>query len=127
MFKESTSGAKYAQAVIDILERHDFLRTPEGVALWVSAKRDFDGIAFPKGVFHHRDPLNRKECKTLASILKETGLGEGSEEAGLTPQKGNWAPRLHVAWEVIFSALSAENPERVTFSQLWREAVNGKS
>ena len=123
---EHPSGVIFAQRLIDALADNDFLRTPEGVAVWVAAEENFKGIKFPRHVYHHRDPLNRKERKVLAGILKETGSSVVQEDKGQASQKGNLVPRLHVAWEIVFTAIDKDNPNRVRFSELWKEAVDGE-
>ena len=125
--KSRASGSAYAQKLIDLLVENDFAKTPEGVALWIAAKRNFTEVNLPKHVWHRRDPLNRKERKTLASILKETGADTSDNEASKVPQKGNWFPKLHVAWQVVFEAVGDPDSGRIKFSELWQEAVDGES
>ena len=123
--KAHPAGTAYIQTLINTLNAGGFVKTPEGVALWIAINRDFPAVKLPKHVFHHRDPLNSKELKTLANILRESGSSADGDEKSKLPPKGNWSPRLHVAWEVVFEACTEEVPGRVRFSKLWREAVDG--
>ena len=124
--KDVPSGVAYAQALINALRENDFLKTPEGLALWTATQERFPDIKFPKHVYHHRDPLNPKERRTIAAILREAGSSSDDKANGEVSDKGNWTPRLHIAWEVVLTAASHSNAEQVKFSELWREAVDGQ-
>ena len=132
---KETKGIGYARILLEKLHTSGLAKTPEGVAIWIAASRAFPEVQKPKGVWHHGDPLNRKESSKLAVILKEASATEGpkTDNEKIT-QRGTWTPKVHFAWSIVLSTLldigaaaDASRSKQVTFANLWVDAVDSKS
>ena len=128
---------KYAQLIIDKLQTNGLSKTSEGIAIWIAAQSEIPSIKFPSGVWHHDDPLDRKELSRLAKILKEAPAAEPAKDASESkvPQKGAWSSNLHFAWDVILAKLLNTEPaglkerkksKRISFVDFWDHCVDGK-
>ena len=130
LLKPCANVFKHAQIVIDKLSASGLAKTPEGLALWVTAQFIYPDIQLPKHVWHHEDPLHRRERSNLARTLKEIYHRDGIKDTTKqTAEKGMWSSRIHFAWDVVFEALldSSQNAlKRLKFPDLWTEAVDGK-
>ena len=130
MLKCSSDDSHYAQVIIDKLQSASLSKTPEGLALWVIAQSKYPDLEVPKHIWHNEDPLHRKERSAIARILKETSTKDDLRDGGEKPiGKGSWSSKLHFAWEVVLGALldtSQNRPKRLSFSDLWVEAVDSK-
>ena len=126
---------KYAQLIIDKLLAKGLSKTPQGVAIWIKVQAEFPSVGLPSGVWHHEDPLNRKEKSRLAKILMEspaaTSLQNGieSESSG----KGTWTTKLQFVWDVILAELLdiqsqglQRNAKRTKFAEFWEDCVDSK-
>ncbi|MCJ1249248.1 DNA-directed DNA polymerase [Trapelia coarctata] len=122
---QSTMTAEYAQVAIDKLHSSTLARTPEGVALWVLIQSAYPDVQLPKHVWHHGNPLHRKEKAPLAKILKETSSKDDPKEpTQKDAERGTWFHKLHFAWEVVFGALLKARSKQLTFAELWTEAID---
>lgn len=129
---------KYAQLIIDKLLAKRLFKTPQGVAIWIEIQADFPSVDLPHGVWHHEDPLNRKETSRLAKILLEapaaTSPQDGPEPE--TTAKGAWTTKLHFAWDVIVAELLKVQPQslqkntkcakRIKFAEFWEECIDSR-
>ncbi|MCJ1473397.1 DNA-directed DNA polymerase, partial [Lambiella insularis] len=113
-----------AQLFVDKLYACGLAKTPEGVALWITARFAYPDIQFPKHVWRHQDPLHRKETALLARILKETTIRESEDTKKKDVQRGNWKAKLHFAWDVVFGSLLKHGQKQMSLGQLWQEAVD---
>ena len=129
---------KYAQLIIDKLQANGFSKTPQGLAVWIGAQAEFPSIDFPQGVWHHQDPLNRKERSKLARILMEApavNLPHNENESEVAA-KGAWTTKLQFAWDVILAELLNIRPQglqkntkpakRIRFAEFWEECIDSK-
>ncbi|MCJ1384303.1 DNA-directed DNA polymerase [Xylographa soralifera] len=115
----------YIEVLFEKLHSTGLTKTPEGVGLWITAQQAYPDIKYPKHVWHHGNPLHRKETASLARILKETSTHHAAEgTAKKTSQRGTWTSRLHFSWDVVFKALLLDRPKQLAFSDLWTEAVD---
>ncbi|KAI9808923.1 MAG: DNA-directed DNA polymerase [Pycnora praestabilis] len=125
----------YAQVVIDKLVSHGLVKTPEGVAIWLSIQTLFPTVRLPMEMWRHEDPLNAKETTTLAKVLKEAStprdVQNGEDVHGL--QKGMWNSKLHFAWDVVLAELygrqaltggNSARSQRMNFADFWNEVVD---
>lgn len=132
---KETNGIGYARILLEKLHTSALAKTPEGVAIWIAASRAFPEVQKPKGVWHHDDPLNRKESSKLALILKEASTTESSKDGKpKVAQKGTWTPKVHFAWSIVLSTLletrvatAASHSKQLTFANLWANAVDSTS
>lgn len=129
---------KYAQLIINELLAKGLAKTPQGVAIWIGVHADFPSIESPPGVWHHDDPLSRKEVSRLAKILIEapatTSPQNGIESD--TTAKGAWSTKLQFAWDVILTELLHDEPQglqrnakfakRIEFSEFWEECIDSE-
>lgn len=112
-------------------------KTPQGVAIWIRIQAEFPSFGLPPGVWHHDDPLNRKEKSRLAKILMEAPASTSSQN-GIELEaaaKGAWSTKLQFVWEVILAELlddqplglqNAKSAKRIKFSEFWEECVDSK-
>ena len=120
-------GDHDAETLIQFFDSNSLSKSPEGIALWITARSMYPGIQVPKNVWKHGDPLHRKERTSLARALKETSSNEDSKGAKKTDiQRGTWVPRLHYAWDVVFEGLLKAESSHMEFSDLWVEAVDSR-
>ena len=128
---------KYTQLIIDKLHANGLSKTSEGVAIWITAESEIPSIQFPGGVWHHDDPLNRKDLSRLAKILKEAPVKELTNDGAESKlvQKGAWSSNVHFAWDVILSKLLQTEPtglkeskksKHISFVEFWEQCVDGK-
>lgn len=109
---------------------HDakLLKTPEGLAIWMTASRLFPKATFPTGVWHKQDPLCPKEQSALVGILR----GSGEEHAREDPdnakaQRGAPQAMPSFAWPVVLTAVIERDSIKVDkpiFPRFWIEAVD---
>ena len=129
---------KYAQVMIDKMLAKGLSKTPQGIAIWIGIQAEFPSIDLPPGVWHHEDPLNRKENSRLAKILME-GPPATSPQNGTTSEttaKGAWTTKLQFAWDVILAELlnvqpqglqkNAKPAKRTKFAEFWEECIDSK-
>ena len=125
-----------AQSVIDKLHANGLSKSSEGVAVWINLYARFPDLQFPSGIWHHENPLNHKEIKKLAKILKDAPATENTDNLGESRhlQKGAWSSNVHFAWDVILTKLLTGEPaikeskksKNVSFARFWEQCVDGK-
>ena len=129
---------KYAQLMVDKLFAKGVSMTSQGAAIWIGVQTAFPSIDLPHGVWHHEDPLSRKEKSRLAKILVETP-GATSPQDSLEPEaaaRGTWTTKLPFAWDVVLAELldvqpkrqqkSAKLFKRTKFADFWKECTDSK-
>ncbi|KAL6714597.1 DNA-directed DNA polymerase [Lecanora helva] len=124
----------YIESLFEKLKHNKLLKTPEGVAIWISAKSEFSGVHFPPDVWKHGNPLSKEEKSSLARILREGGLIEEPHDASESKilQKGNWIPKINFAWDVIIAKLLQAGPAKekpketgnISFKAFWEECID---
>lgn len=131
--------AQYAQSINDKLQSDGLAKTPEGVAIWLAIKSNCPSVELPRGIWHHEDPLNRKELSRLAKILNEGPVADPVQNATdiKAQQNGTWATKLHFVWEVVPSYLlpistpgvqkKARSSKRIALKDFWLICVDSKS
>ncbi|MCJ1281727.1 DNA-directed DNA polymerase [Xylographa opegraphella] len=120
-----TINSTYVEVLFQRLDSAGLTKTPEGVGLWITAQQAYPDSKYPKHVWHHGNPLHRKEKASLARILKETSTNHDTDgKAKKTSQRGTWTSRLHFSWDIVFQALLKDHPKQLAFSDLWIEAVD---
>ncbi len=129
----------YTQAVVDRLHAHGLIKTPEGVAIWLSVRSLAPTVSLPKDVWLLDDPLNPKEESNLATVLVgPIKKGKKGQDDSVLPQTRVWNSTLHFIWGVLLSEFAeTEEPmkrllakskgtTRTTFGRFWTEAVDSK-
>ena len=134
-----SKDSKYAQLMVDKLLTNGYAKTSQGAAIWIGVQATFPYIEFPRGVWHHEDPLSRKETSKLAKILVETP-GTNSPQDVPEPEatsKGTWTTKLPFAWDVVLTELldvqpdrqqkNAKPAKRTKFAEFWKDGIDSKS
>ena len=125
------NAPEYAEILLRLLCEDGLEKTPEGLAIWITASRLISDFERPKNVWRHGDPLSRAEISKVANVLKE-GPNDNLHKADMVvTQKGGWNPKLHFAWHIVFECLlemeapdSKRSSKRFKFSDLWKEVVD---
>jgi DNA polymerase phi len=110
------------------LARHKLLRTPEGVAIWLSQEDASGGGLHMHKVWKHDSPLSKKGVSTLANIMKDAKPQQAESDGDMDSQgKAMWSPQLHFAWDLLFRELYQEaTNDRVSFKDFWFQVVDRK-
>jgi len=128
-------NVKYAQLIIGKLRENNFVKTPEGVAIWIKIQSEIQDVILPAGIWHNEDPLDRKEKARIAKILKEASTSnlEQTSNDSKPSQRGHWTANLHFAWDVVLSQLlkqdhtqHAKSSRRQNFEGFWEECVDSE-
>ena len=129
---------KYAQLVLDKLLAKGLAKTPQGVAIWIGVHAEIPSIESPPGVWHHDDPLSRKEKSILAKILMEAPATTSPQNVieSETTANGAWSTKLQFAWDVILTELlhdesqglqrNAKFAKRMKFFEFWDECIDSE-
>jgi len=121
-------GQAQAEATLQRLLEAGLAATPEGVGIWITARRLFPDMKFPgKPWGSSGNPL--EHLKSLGKALKESSSPEGEGQAKAT---GNWNPQLHFVWGLIVDqyvagARAGEDGVAEEFEKFWKVAVDGKT
>lgn len=131
--------SKYAQSIIDKLLASGLPKTSQGVAIWIGIQAAFPSVDLPRGVWHHEDPLSRKEKSRLIKILVETpGVTSPQDGPELeATAKATWTTKLPFAWDVVLAELLEVQPKRqqkntklakrTKFVDFWEQSIDSKS
>ncbi|KAL1311536.1 hypothetical protein AAFC00_001656 [Neodothiora populina] len=117
---------QYANTVLAKLHQHKLLKTPEGLATWLTATALFPAIDLPKGVWHHNDPLNGKERSVVAKVLRNNS-SPAEDESGNTKNTGAAQTTPSFAWQVVLNKLyerRAGEKGHEDVDKFWVEAVD---
>lgn len=132
------ADVKYCEKMIEIINSNSFVKSPEGVAMWLLVQDSFPNAKLPQDVWkYNNDPLDRHDRRTLAKIMKQV-----SEAEDQSATSGVWNSRLNFAWDAVLSRLADSKPvegkkekkdkkggkesSRITFEEFWTEVVDGK-
>ena len=116
--------------LMDALVEHKLLRTPEGVAIWLSQEdANVTGLRF-QSFWKHGSPLSKKGVSTLAEIMKDARPQQADSDGNLDSQgKAMWSPQLHFAWDLVLQELyhdEKKSDDQVSFQDFWLEVVDRK-
>ena len=140
---ESSVAKEDVTTVFDQLKASGLLKTPEGVAIWLTIGLRFPDFEFPSGIWHKNDPLNKKERQNLANVLR--GVTDDTSEEP-TEDAANGAKKhkkmkgsppqstLNFAWTVVFTTIIQRQEEQheskdklrgsSEFTKFWVEVVD---
>lgn len=126
---------KCAEEMIQRLSTFKLVSTPEGVAVWLTVKANYEN-ALPEGVWHQKDPLDKKERARLAKTLKENFRDESANGKEDNIKSGTANPNPTFAWDLVLSeilrrdelvrAKGKETP-KMDFPQFWLDTVDSES
>lgn len=117
-----------AETTLQRLFEAGLAASPEGVGIWIAARRQFPDMKFPpKPWGNSGNPL--EHLKSLGKALKESSSPEGE---GQVKQTGNWNPQLHFVWGMIVDqyvagARAGDEDVADEFEKFWKVAVDGKN
>ena len=110
------------QTIVDVAhkKRAEFFKQPEGVGIWIAITQGWPDIQWPKGVWHHDNPLSSKERSKLGSVMLENATSDFDRKT----LSGSRQVTPSFAWNLVLSKLfGTSKPKR--FSQFWDEVVAG--
>ncbi|KAF2134505.1 hypothetical protein P153DRAFT_391844 [Dothidotthia symphoricarpi CBS 119687] len=123
---------KCAQEMVERLSTFKLVSTPEGVAVWLTVQASYEN-ALLEGVWHQKDPLDKKERTRLAKTLKENFRGESANGKDDDVKSGAANPNPTFAWDLVLSemlrrdelirAKGKETP-KMDFPQFWLDTVD---
>lgn len=123
----SENAVQYVNLLMSKVHDYKLTKTPEGLAIWITASSLFRGLTLPKGVWNHNDPLSGKERTNLAKVLRDNSGPSGDESnAGKSTGAGQTTPSF--AWQVVLNKLyeSRTSKGAEDFEKFWTEAVDSK-
>ncbi|KAI6813447.1 hypothetical protein KC332_g15275 [Hortaea werneckii] len=123
-YLQSGSGKRLSderiQTLIDMLKDHKLLKSPEGVALWLSVEAQWPKT-LPKDVWHKKDPLSGEELLQLRKILQGGGIEEEEGSNGKTSRPGTRQSQPSFVWKVLFDHLHSRKEK--TFKRFSDEVI----
>lgn len=126
------------EELVKPLTEWDMARTPEGLALWLEITANFKDVKMPKKIWHHRDPLSKKEISAVANIMcrHKGSMPQPGSSADQQSSTGARQDTLHFAWDIVVENiikkdLSITKQETLRggtlFAQFWNIAVERES
>jgi len=120
----------FAQQVIERLVSFNLANTPEGVAIWLTVKAQFEEV-LPGDVWNSNDPLSKKERTRLAKILKEDFRNSSESGEGDSIKSAAANPNPTFAWDLVLSEMlqrdGLKESSKPEFAQFWLDTVDSKS
>lgn len=111
-----------ARILIDSWAAKNLIKTPEGVALWLTVKTTFPGAKLPKGHWNHNNPLAAQDRPSLTKALLKTEVDADDQVKGAKKKSGTRQSIPNFAWAVILAHLYEQDREK-EFAQFWEECV----
>lgn len=133
--RSSDAGQEFATAIVDSMNANRFIRTPEGVAVWLEVRSCYPEALLPQSVWKHRDPLRVSEVNSLAEVMKDArAKQQPSTEESTAPQgAAAWSQQLHFCWDVVLRELYLTveknvkvSTKRITFARFWDTVVDSE-
>lgn len=132
--KNSDRKDAFVQSLLQQLASSGLAKTPEGVAIWLTASAACGTSILPDGVWKQNDPMSTKERQNLVKILKGSDVDETGEHDGdQKSQTGYAMPLASFAWDVVLnSAIAKSQPGEnsivpsTDFSKFWLDVIDGK-
>jgi len=105
--------------------------SPEGVGIWLTARRKFSGMKFPSKPWgQNGNPL--EHLSALAKALKESSSAADKETGEGVQQTGSWHHQLHFAWDIVLhecvgsTVAGLHDSTAAHFADFWKIAVDGR-
>jgi DNA polymerase phi len=118
-----------AKEMIGRLSAFKLNATPEGVAIWLTVQASYEQV-LPEGVWHHNDPLSKKERARLAKILKENYQGGQEDGTADALKTAAASPNPTFAWHLVLSEILRRDEEsksdKEQFPQFWIDTVDSR-
>lgn len=113
-----------AEETIEKLIEAKLAVTPEGVGIWLTARRLFPDMKFPSKPWGSSgNPL--EHLKTVGKALKDSSSGDDNQAKAT----GNWNPNLHFVWNIVVENYIAGAKAGIEdvgseFEKFWKVAVD---
>lgn len=134
---DGSEGLKpFVGDVIEALTAEKLIRTPEGVAIWLTAKKSYPDSKLSKHAWKHSHPLAAKDVQGLAEVMKNARSQQPDAEFGAQGST-SWTASLHFAWTIVLRHFfeqpgpsdgvknhGKDSHELVTFEQFWEVVVD---
>ncbi|ETN46571.1 uncharacterized protein HMPREF1541_00756 [Cyphellophora europaea CBS 101466] len=105
----------FVEEIINTLNAHKLIRTPEGVAVWLMAKRSYPKAKLSKHVWKHSHPLAKRDVQGLAEVMKNARSQQPDAEFGAQGST-SWNSSLHFAWKVVLNHFYEQFEEQRKYS-----------
>lgn len=118
------------KSTLERLVEDGLAMSPEGVGIWITAKKQFPEMKFPAKPWGKTgNPLDN--LQSLAKALKESSLGEDTTPNKQLAKSGSWNPQLHFVWTLVLSEYATavkgkSSGVKTDFEHFWKVAVDGK-
>lgn len=115
--------AQYATLLMSKLDEYKLTKTPEGLAIWLTAVRLFPALSLPKGVWNHNDPLSGNDRAVVAKVLRDNS----TDEPGAVRATGAAQTSPSFAWQIVLTQLygrQKSSKKDNDFDKFWIEAVD---
>lgn len=123
----------YVSVLLSKLHAHNLAKTPEGIAIWVTAASLFPAATLPTGVWNNQDPLSGKERATVAKILRDNGSPQNVDGSSAPATSTGSAQNIpSFAWQAVFTQLhqrheSGKKADKMSeFEKFWVETVDSR-
>jgi DNA polymerase phi len=114
----------FVEDVIKALSSRKLIRTPEGVAIWLAARKSYPEADSSHHVWKHKHPLARKDISSLAEIMKNA-RSEQVQDGHDAQGAATWSASLHFAWLVVLASLHEDSTRgSVGFEEFWNVVVD---
>ena len=121
--KSTQDKQAHVEDIIKIMNSRKVFRTPEGVAIWLAAKKRFPEADLSDHVWKYKHPLAVKDISNLADVMKNTRSGRLEDDQ--SQGSATWSPSLHFAWQVVLESLHTTSPHgSMSFAEFWRVVVD---
>lgn len=98
------------------------VKSPEGIAIWLTCKSTLPDIKFPKGHWHHNNPLSAQERPALTKILLKNFVDDDDATRGASKGSGARQSTPNFAWSIVLSFYYKQG-ETKGFSYFWSDCV----
>lgn len=100
-------------------------KTPEGVAIWLSALQRFPKLKIKPWT----NPLANKSLGDLTAVLKESFQSQDMKsqaEKGGKNKQASWSAQLHYVWDIILAYFTQQDSSDAdSFESFWSRVVDG--
>jgi DNA polymerase phi len=115
----------FIQSCLDKLQTLGLLRSPEGVAIWLTVQKDIPTFTnFPKDVWIGDSPIDPRNRRDLSNAMREHYEASPESTKDLD-NSGFWQQSVHFTWTIVLQQGMNENPDE--FRDLWMGLVDGES
>lgn len=126
---------QYVEETLKAICAQGLAKTPEGVAVWLTAMYEFPEASFPKKIWHKADPRSKKERQVLANVMRENFAHTSAADKKATSEvkSGTAHSSLNFAWSVIYDgyvrdlgAVGAEGFRAASegWQRFWKDIVD---